>query len=63
MLLILFVAAFLDELHCLQISFSLDGVDRLVRSHGHTLRDIFLLREGTFDRIPDIVAWPGESIL
>jgi alkyldihydroxyacetonephosphate synthase len=50
-------------LHCLQISFSLDGVDRLVRSHGHTLRDIFLLREGTFDRIPDIVAWPGESIL
>ncbi|PNF23665.1 Alkyldihydroxyacetonephosphate synthase [Cryptotermes secundus] len=51
-------AGFLDELHCLQISFSLDGVDRLIRSHGHTLHDIFILREGTFERIPDIVAWP-----
>lgn len=51
-------AAFLDELDCLQISFSLDGVDRLIRSHGHTLQDIFVLREGTFERIPDIVTWP-----
>jgi alkyldihydroxyacetonephosphate synthase len=61
-LLMLFVAAFLDELHCLQISFSLDGVDRMIRSHGHTLQDIFVLRRGIFERIPDIVTWPGEAI-
>jgi hypothetical protein len=60
-LIMLFVTAFLDELQCLQISFSLDGVDRLVRSHGHTLCDIFALREGMFERIPDVVAWPGEA--
>ena len=57
-----FVAAFLDELRRLQISYSLDGVDRLIRSHGHTLHDIFVLREGTFERIPDVVVWPGETI-
>lgn len=51
-------AVFLDELHRLDISFSVDGLDRLIRSHGHTLRDIFVLREGTFERIPDVVAWP-----
>jgi len=50
--------AFLDELRRLDISFSLDGVDRLIRSHGHTLHDIFMLREGTFERIPDVVVWP-----
>lgn len=61
-ILLLFVAAFLDELRHLEISFSLNGVDRLIRSHGHTLHDIFMLREGTFERIPDIVAWPGESV-
>ncbi|GFG39261.1 hypothetical protein Cfor_04943, partial [Coptotermes formosanus] len=49
---------FLDELRRLQISVSVDGVDRLIRSHGHTLHDIFVLREGTFERIPDVVAWP-----
>ncbi|PSN47945.1 Alkyldihydroxyacetonephosphate synthase [Blattella germanica] len=50
--------AFLDELQRLQISFSMDSMDRLMRAHGHTLHDIYVLREGMFDRIPDIVAWP-----
>lgn len=61
-LLIVCVTAFLDELHRLDISFSLDGVDRLIRSHGHTLHDIFVLREGIFERIPDVVVWPGETL-
>lgn len=60
--LIIFIAEFLDELRHLQMSFSLDGVDRLIRSHGHTLHDIFMLREGAFERIADIVAWPGETM-
>lgn len=42
----------------LGIEFSLRGLDRLVRAHGHTLHDIFTLRESFFDRIPDIVLWP-----
>lgn len=39
---------------------SVDPIDRLVRCHGHTLHDIWHLREGTFTRIPDIVIWPGK---
>jgi len=26
---------------------------------GHTLHEVFILREGRFARIPDIVVWPG----
>jgi hypothetical protein len=26
---------------------------------GHTLHEIFILREGRFKRIPDFVVWPG----
>ncbi|XP_072021273.1 alkyldihydroxyacetonephosphate synthase, peroxisomal-like [Amphiura filiformis] len=50
---------FLDDLQKTGISFSLDGQDRLFRAHGHTLHDIFTLREGRFERIPDIVIWPA----
>ncbi|XP_046739151.1 alkyldihydroxyacetonephosphate synthase [Diprion similis] len=48
----------IDCLRRENFEYSTDGVDRLVRAHGHTLREIFLLREGTFPRIPDIVVWP-----
>lgn len=27
---------------------------------GHCLHEIFVLREGMFKRIPDIVVWPGK---
>lgn len=37
---------------------SLKGIDRLVRAHGHTLKEIYLLKHGTFQRIPDLVLWP-----
>ncbi|XP_071942091.1 alkyldihydroxyacetonephosphate synthase, peroxisomal-like [Antedon mediterranea] len=49
---------FMSELHKIGISFSLDGQDRLFRAHGHTLHEVFVLREGKFERIPDIVIWP-----
>lgn len=42
----------------LEVSYSVDVVDRVVRAHGHTLHDIHTLREGTFERIPDVVVWP-----
>lgn len=48
----------LTLLEQLEISFSLDGVDRLVRAHGHTLHEIYTLRTNIFKRIPDVVVWP-----
>lgn len=48
----------LQKLKQLNIDHSLEGEDRLVRAHGHTLHDIYTLRESFFDRIPDIVVWP-----
>lgn len=37
---------------------SIDGLDRLMRAHGQTLRDVALLRCNSFPRIPDAVVWP-----
>ncbi|KAL2723627.1 alkyldihydroxyacetonephosphate synthase [Vespula maculifrons] len=48
----------LDSINRLNIDHSLKGIDRLVRAHGHTLREIFILRHGMFKRIPDIILWP-----
>ncbi|KAL3272804.1 hypothetical protein HHI36_014264 [Cryptolaemus montrouzieri] len=42
----------------LNISYSLKGIDRMIRAHGQTLHDIFTLRSGMFPRIPDVVLWP-----
>lgn len=50
----------LQKLMDLQIPYSLKGIDRLFRSHGHTLHDIYRLREGHRERIPDIVLWPNR---
>lgn len=42
------------------ISFSKDGLDRLIRSHGHALQDIVHLRDLNFQEqpLPDMVVWP-----
>lgn len=48
----------LAGINSLNIQHSTDVLDRLVRAHGHTLHDIHTLREGKFERIPDIVVWP-----
>ncbi|XP_028618732.1 alkyldihydroxyacetonephosphate synthase, peroxisomal [Grammomys surdaster] len=49
---------FLQELKEAHISYSQEADDRVFRAHGHCLHEIFLLREGMFERIPDIVVWP-----
>lgn len=49
---------FINDLNANNIDYSIDGEDRLVRSHGQTLHDIYSLRRGGFKRIPDIVVWP-----
>ncbi|XP_017868795.1 PREDICTED: alkyldihydroxyacetonephosphate synthase [Drosophila arizonae] len=52
-------APFLNELRgCTKVEHSLEGVDRLVRSHGQTLNDIYSLWHNKFERIPDLVVWP-----
>ena len=45
----------MQDLKSTPITFSLEGMDRLFRAHGHTLHDVAQLRSGTFPRIPDIV--------
>ncbi|XP_063705725.1 alkyldihydroxyacetonephosphate synthase [Culicoides brevitarsis] len=49
---------FLAQLNAGNFDHSIEGEDRLVRSHGQTLHDIYALRHGGFKRIPDIVVWP-----
>lgn len=51
---------FLEAIQGLKIEYSTKGVDRLIRAHGHTLREIFTLKHGMLKRIPDIVLWPSE---
>ncbi|KAG5332303.1 ADAS synthase, partial [Acromyrmex heyeri] len=51
-------AELLEVIKELMIDYSTDGVDRLFRAHGHTLREIYLLKCSSFQRIPDIVLWP-----
>ncbi|XP_014484412.1 PREDICTED: alkyldihydroxyacetonephosphate synthase [Dinoponera quadriceps] len=51
-------AELLKAIEELKIDYSTDGVDRLIRAHGHTMREIFLLKHGSFERIPDVVFWP-----
>lgn len=49
---------FIEEFQLTGIKSTTDGQDRLFRGHGHTLSEIFTLREGRFPRIPDLVVWP-----
>lgn len=49
---------FLEGIKNLNIDFSIDGKDRLIRCHGQMLEDIYNIRNGKFTRIPDIVLWP-----
>lgn len=50
----------LREIESLGMAYSLDGGDRLFRSRGHTLHDIYALRTGEIleTRIVDLVVWP-----
>lgn len=43
------------------LKYSLDGEERLYRSHGQSVREIYQLRQGLLpSRIPDVVVWPGK---
>lgn len=49
---------FVEQIKKANIDYSIDGMDRLIRSHGQTVHDIYQLRNGQFNRIPDIILWP-----
>ena len=49
---------FVNDLKKIKIDYSLDGEDRLIRSHGQTINEIYDLRYGNIKRIPDIILWP-----
>lgn len=56
-----FVIEFLEQIQNLRLKYSVKGEDRLRRSHGQTLHEIFTLRTNKLPvKIPDIVIWPGE---
>ncbi|XP_060523132.1 alkyldihydroxyacetonephosphate synthase [Cylas formicarius] len=48
----------LVQLDNVRISYSIEITDRVVHAHGHTLKDIYTLRNSVFERIPDVVVWP-----
>jgi len=49
---------FVNKIKENKFDFSLDGTDRLIRSRGQTLFDVWAIRQGGYLRIPDIVVWP-----
>lgn len=53
--------SFMLDLKKTNISYSDDPQDRLFRAHGHTMDELFILRYGKFERIPDIVIWPESQ--
>ncbi|TRY88835.1 hypothetical protein DNTS_016926 [Danionella cerebrum] len=50
---------FLDDLIAAGLPTSHDPEDRVFRSHGHCLHEIFALREGKVGKVPDAVVWPS----
>lgn len=51
---------FMNDLKQTPISYSDDPQDRVFRAHGHTMDELFILRYGKFERIPDLVVWPSN---
>lgn len=41
--------------------FSVDGMTRLRRGHGHTQEEMYNLKYGKYDRIPDVVVFPKSE--
>jgi hypothetical protein len=51
---------FLRDVESHYARISLDRMECLMHGHGHTAQDIYRLRYSTFERIPDVVIWPGS---
>lgn len=51
-------AGFVQQVEGHHGGMSFEAEDRLFRSHGHTCQEIFALRHGRPERLPDAVIWP-----
>ena len=43
---------------CGEVSYDED--ERVIHAHGQTLEEMFTLRNGQFERVPDCVVWPSK---
>lgn len=48
----------MEKITSLGISYSTKVIDRLLRSHGQTMHEIYKIQNSTYERIPDVVLWP-----
>ena len=48
----------LDILRQAGVRYATDDVSRVFHGHGHSLSDIYTVRYGRLDRVPDAVVWP-----
>ena len=53
-------AAFLAAIKDSYKNISFDGYVRVFHSHGHTLEEMFALRNDMLPRVVDVVVWPGS---
>jgi len=51
---------FLKEIEGHYYKLSFEDKDRVNHGHGHTCDDIYKLRYGSFERVPDAVIWPDQ---
>lgn len=47
-----------DALQAPGVEVSEEGLERLYHGHGHTCAEIFALRHGQLERLPDVVLFP-----
>eukprot|EP01112_Ceratiomyxa_fruticulosa_P014999 TRINITY_DN435_c0_g1_i3.p1 TRINITY_DN435_c0_g1~~TRINITY_DN435_c0_g1_i3.p1 ORF type:complete len:630 (+),score=140.85 TRINITY_DN435_c0_g1_i3:127-2016(+) len=52
---------FLNAINGHYAALSFDSSERLFHAHGHTCEEIYKLRWGRFERVPDVVIWPGSQ--
>lgn len=52
--------AFLADIEGSYSRISFDDAERTLHSHGHTLREVYALKHGKFDRFADCVVFPGS---
>jgi len=52
--------AFMEAVKGQYVRVATDDQERVFHSHGHTLEEIFRLRHGACERIPDVVIYPGS---
>ncbi|GAB6029196.1 hypothetical protein CHUAL_004969 [Chamberlinius hualienensis] len=49
---------FMRALEHAKIPYSKEAMDRVTHSHGQTIKEMFILQKGIYDRICDLVVWP-----